>query len=197
MLKRKLLLYCTASNCIHSSLGQSIIIVDEGKQTPVPATVLGYDNEGPVQWVSAASDRHYPGTAIDRTFALLGDGVLVIDRVRSERPRTVDWCLKGAGDGLSVALQEVAGGFTTKPDDKAQGTVFGANLKFHKHFTAPAGGPWSGESGRLLFAGKQGTELFRFHVSAAFSAGKKQIDAGVPVLMVRRRNVARTEFVAF
>ena len=35
-------------------------------------------------------------------------------RVRSERPRTVDWCLKGAGDGLSVALQEVAGGFTTR-----------------------------------------------------------------------------------
>jgi hypothetical protein len=184
-------------NYTHSSLGQSIIIVDEGRQDPVPATVLGYDVIGPVQYVCATSDRHYPGSRITRTFALFDEGVLVLDRVTSDRPRTVDWCLKGAGEKVAPKLAEVAGGFTQKPDDTAANVLFGANLQFNRHFTASTDRAWSEGNGRLTMAGENGTEIYAFRVPAAFSAGKAQTRQGVAVLMARRRDVAQTDFVAF
>jgi hypothetical protein len=184
-------------NYTHSSLGQSIIIVDEGVQDPVPATVIGYDVEGPVQFVCAASDRHYPGSRITRTFALFEEGVLVLDRVSSDRPRTVDWCLKGAGEKVNPRLTEVAGGFTRKPDDTAANVLFGAHLQFNRHFTASTDGSWSEGNGRLTMAAEKGTQIYAFHVPAAFSAGKAQARQGVPVLMARRRDVRQTDFVAF
>lgn len=184
-------------NYTHSSLGQSILIVDEDLQDPVPAVVLGYDIDGPVQFVSAASDRHYPGSSITRTFALLGDGVLVLDRVVSDRPRTVDWCLKGAGDKVALDMQEVPGGFTRKPDDSARSAIFGANLKFERHFGATTDGPWSEGNGRLMMAGQAGTRVFRFRVPASFSAAKAVQRDGVPVLMVRRTETRQTDYVAW
>lgn len=184
-------------NYTHSSLGQSIIIVDEGRQDPVPATVLGYDVDGPVQYVCATSDRHFPGSRITRTFALFDDGVLVLDRVTSDAPRTVDWCLKGAGEKVVPKLAEVAGGFTRKPDDTAANVLFGANLQFNRHFTTSTDHAWSEGNGRLTMAAEKGTEIFTFRVPAAFSAGKTQARQGVPVLMARRREVRQTDFVAF
>ncbi len=79
-------------NYTHSSLGQSIIIIDEDLQNPVPATVTGFDVEGPVQYVQATSDQHYPGVSVTRTFALLDQHVLAIDRIlsRDGQPHVVD-----------------------------------------------------------------------------------------------------------
>lgn len=182
-------------NYTHSSLGQSILIVDEGVQNPVPATVLGYDIQGPVQFVCATSDTHFPGSRITRTFACIGDCVLVLDRVRSESPRTVDWCLKGAGDKLSLKMQEIAGGFTTKPRDAAHNINFGSTLVGNKHFIASTDDPWTDAGGRLMLAGEKGTEVLRFRVEAAFSSGKAGKE-GVPVLMVRRKNTSQADFVA-
>lgn len=183
-------------NYTHSSLGQSIIIVDEGLQNPEPAHVQGYDVDGPVQFVSASSSEHYPGSTITRTFALLGEGVLILDRVRNDRPRTVDWCLKGTGERVSIKVREVAGGFTTKPDDNAHAVIFGATLFGDKHFVAATDGSWNEGNGRLTMAGEKRTQLLSFRVSAAFSAGKSG-KQGVQVLMVRRPETTQTDFVAF
>lgn len=184
-------------NYTHSSLGQSIVIVDESRQEPLPAAVLGYAVSGPLQYVCAQSDRHYPGSTITRTFALLGGGVLVLDRVTSDQPRTVDWCLKDAGSHLSLKMKETRGGFTEKPDDTSKAVSFGANLKFDKHYHAATDETWRDAGSRLTMAAAPGTEVFTFHVAAAFSAGKKANAAGVPVLMVRRREVKQADFVAF
>ncbi|MGQ0637120.1 MAG: hypothetical protein ACT4QC_21130 [Planctomycetaceae bacterium] len=183
-------------NYTSSSLGQSIIIVDEERQYPAAARVVGYDVDGPVQWVCATSDRHYPGSRITRTFALLTDGALVIDRVVSDTPRTVDWCLKGAGERLSLETREVAGGFTGKPDDKAGGVIFGARLKFDKHFVATTDLAWTEGGGRLMMAAEPGTKVYRFHVEAPFSGGSTR-QQGVPVLMVRRGPARQADFIAF
>lgn len=183
-------------NYTHSSLGQSIIIVDEGLQDPESATVLGYDVDGPVQYVCSTSSEQYPGSTITRTFACLGDGVLVLDRVRSDRARTVDWCLKGAGDKVSPKMREVAGGFTQKPDEPSHNAIFGANLKNDKHFVAVTDDAWNEGDGRLMMAGDKGTQIFSFRVPASFSAGRTG-KLGVPVLMVRRQETPQTDFVAF
>lgn len=183
-------------NYTHSSLGQSIIIVDEGRQNPETARVLGYDVDGPVQFICAESEEHYPGSRITRLFALVGEGVLVLDRVRNDRPRTVDWCLKDAGDRVDLPMRETPGGFTNKPDDKPHATIFGAHLKFDRHFQATTDGPWNEGSGRLAMAGEKDTRVFSFRVPASFSAGKAG-QQGVPVLMVRRSDVRQTDFVAF
>jgi hypothetical protein len=183
-------------NYTHSSLGQSIIIVDEGLQNPESATVLGYDVDGPVQYVCSTSSDQYPGSTITRTFACLGEGVLVLDRIRSDRPRTVDWCLKGAGEKLSLKMREVAGGFTQKPDEPSRNAIFGATLKNDKHFVAVTDDAWNEGGGRLMMAGDKGTQVFSFRVAAAFSAGKSG-KLGVPVLMVRRQETPQADFVAF
>lgn len=184
-------------NYSHSSLGQSILIVDESRQNPVPAKVLGYHLNGPVQYVCAESDQHYPGSTITRTFALIGKGVLVLDRVTSDHPRTVDWCFKGAGSRVSLELQEFPGGFTEKPDDPTSDVLYGSKLKFNKHFKAATNDAWSDDGVRLTMAASNGTQVYRFHVPAPFSSSKKQLQAGVPVLMVRRSDVQQTDFVAY
>ncbi len=189
-------------NYTHSSLGQSIIIVDEERQDPQPAEVLGHDVEGAVQFVQARSDRHYPGTTITRTFALLGEHVVVMDRVWSDRPRTVDWCLRYTGvvEDVAKAVQPPMthqdGSFTAKPDDKARGVIFGAKLKSQGHFEATVDGMWRQAKGSLVMAAAPGTRVYVFAVPAAFSASQKERQTGVPVLMVRRLGVKRTDFLA-
>src|SRR5262249_50671209 len=121
----------------------------------------------------------------------------VLDRVISARPRTVDWCLKGAGEKLSLDLHEVKGGFTGKPDDSSGGVLFGSQLRFDRHYVASADGPWSEGGGRLTMAGEPGTRVYRFRVPAAFAAAKAVQRDGVPVLMVRRTDVRQTDFVAW
>jgi hypothetical protein len=183
-------------NYTHSSLGQSILIVDENVQNPVPARVTGVDVEGPVQYVQAVSDRHYPGTTITRLFALLGEHVLVVDRASSARPRTVDWCLRYRGGvqthadvarTVSPAMAPRPGSFTDKPSDNAHGVNFGRRLASEGHFYLKTDAAWRQGNGDLRMAASPGTEVYVFAVPAAFSAWKKERDTGVPVLMVRRR----------
>lgn len=192
-------------NYSHSSLGQSIIIVDEGLQNPVPAKVIAHDVDGPVQFVQARSDRHYPGSTITRTFALVDQTVLAIDRVESNKPRTVDWCLRYAGgnqtekdvaDAVDLPLELRTGSFTNKSGDSAHGVNFGRDLKSPGYYVAKTDENWRQEKGELLMARERGTELMVFAVRAAFSASAKERKTGVPVLMVRRKNVKRTDFVA-
>ena len=192
-------------NYSHSSLGQSIVIIDEGLQAPRPATVTARDLSGPVQFVQAESSAHFPGTTITRTFALIEEHVLVVDRVRSAKPRTVDWCLRYRGGGftdpelaaaLSLPMAEKAGSFTDKPGEPSRGIDYGARLKSKSHFIASTDGSWREGTTRLLMLGAPGTEVMAFAVHAAFSASKKERTTGVPMLMARRKGVAETDYVA-
>jgi len=192
-------------NYSHSSIGQSIIIVDEGLQQTVPADVTGHDVTGPVQFVQAASPRHYPGSTITRTFALLGEHVLVLDRVASDRPRTVDWCLRYPGGGqaaedvaktVELAMEHRHGSFTDKPSDRTSGVNFGRDLKSQGYFVASTDRAWRQSKGQLMMAGQRNTQVMVFAVPAAFSAAAKERTTGVPVLMVRRKGVQVTDFVA-
>lgn len=117
----------------HSSFGQSIIIIDEKLQNSAPATVLSHDVRGPVQHVMAAGEKHYPGSRITRTFALVDGAVLVFDRVENDRPRTVDWCLNRAGRDFSIPMEEKEGSWTDKPGDVSAGVTYGAKVKGYRH----------------------------------------------------------------
>jgi hypothetical protein len=167
----------------HDSFSQSIIILDESLQDPVPAEIVSVDVEGPVQHVMAASDKHYPGTTITRTFALLDHHVLVVDRVSSNQPRTVDWRLNGAGTAFSLPTEEKHGSWTEKPDDKSLGATFGAGVKSHQY--AKTDGTWREGGGRLTMLGEPNTEIM------TSIDGQKR-----PMLTVRRRNSKLTDFVA-
>jgi hypothetical protein len=165
----------------HSSFGQSIIIVDEKLQNSVPAEVVSVDVEGPVQHVTATSDKHYPGTIITRTFALLEDGVLVIDRAAATdgRPHTFDWFLKGAGGKLSVETEKREGSWTAKPDDKSAGVKFGGSVASHRYGRTDAS--WQEGGGRLTMAAAPGTVIL--------ATGSD--------LVVRRPDTRATDYVAF
>jgi len=170
----------------HSSFGQSIIIVDEELQKSVPAKVLSVDVEGPVQHVMATSDKHYPGAVITRTFALIADGVLVVDRVRNDKPRTVDWYLKGAGSTISVPTEDRRGSWTTKADNKTAGIVYGGGVSSHRY--ARTDESWQEGGGRMVMLGAPATEILTWNY------GER---GGSCDMMVRRRDVAATDFVAF
>jgi len=170
----------------HSCIDQSIVIVDEGIQQSSAATVTGFDVSGPVQFVQAASDEHYPGATIVRTFALVDSQALVVDRVTcpADRPaETVDWVFKMSGFELSVPLEERAGSWTKKPDVPHTGASFGAGFRSHLHARTDAG--FSCGRSHLTMLGASGTELLVFPVWHQSQS-----------LMVRRRNVTDTRFVA-
>lgn len=142
----------------HSSLGQSIIIVDEGLQNPEAAEVTGVDVDGPIQFVQSRSEKHFPGSVVTRTFALLDQHVLVIDRIKSDEPgRTVDWCLKLPSAQLSVPVQFLPGSWTNKPNDPTHGVSYGA--KFNAHGYAKAPGTFTEARSHLTMLGRRNTEV--------------------------------------
>lgn len=192
-------------NYTKCSLGQSILIVDEGLQHAVPAEVVAMDLDGPVQFVQAASDKHFPGTRLTRTFALLDKHVLTVDTARGDAPHTYDWCLHYRGGnfthealakGLSVPADRKSGSFTDKEALASKGVDFGKRLKNDEHFVATSDGAWRETKAKLLMAAAPGSELRAFGVAAAFSASQKEKTSAVPVLMVRRKGVPRADFVA-
>ena len=174
---------CGGGAYTHDSFCQSVIIIDEGIQTSVPADILSVDVTGPVQHVMATSDKHFPGTTITRTFALIDRHVLVVDRVVSDRPRTVDWRLNGVGSKFSIATEQRGGSWTSKPDDTSRGATFGANVESYRYAKTDA--TWQEGEGRLSMLGEKGTEIM------AFTGSQK-----TPNLMVRRANTRKTHFVA-
>lgn len=180
---------------LHSTLNQSVIIVDENSQNPVPARVTGFDADGPVQFVQAASDAHFPGTTITRTFAIVGPHAFAIDRVTGKTAHTVDWMLIQAGPKVSLTnMEEKTGGFTTKPDE--QGVIFGAKLHSPSYFTGKTDDTWTEGDGRLTMLGEKGTEVLTFRLPETWATGIEQQKQGKAALMVRRRNVAQTDFAA-
>lgn len=192
-------------NYSHSTLGQSVIIVDEGQQNAIPAEVTAYDIEGPVQFVQATSEKHFPGVTVTRTFALIGEHVLVLDRVAGDKPHTYDWCLRYPGghqderdvaQGVSLELEHRQGSFTDKPSDSAHGINFGARLKSDGYFVGRTDQPWQQAKGKLTMAAAPNTRVMVFAVNAAFSAAQKERQTGVPILMVRRESVRQSDFVA-
>lgn len=180
----------------HDSYRQSILIVDENLQAPATAEILSVNVVGPVQHVQAASDKFYPGTTQTRTFALLDHHVLVVDRLKSDTPRTFDWCLLGAGDKVSLTLEQKQGSWTTKPDEKSRGAGFGASLFGDKHSSAMTNDAWQEGGGRLTMAAAPNTQVLSFRTHPGAFAGKNGKN-GVPMLMVRRSAVKETDFIAF
>ncbi|MDP6116546.1 MAG: hypothetical protein QGG53_32190 [Planctomycetota bacterium] len=176
-------LTCGGGSYNHSSFGQSILIVDEGHQNSKPGNVISYDVRGPVQHVMCASDQHYRGSTITRTFALLSRHVLVVDRFKSGKASTVDWYLKSAGSKLSVPSETKEGAWTAKPNDNRVGATFGANIKSYRYGKTDS--TWTEGSGRLTMLGSPGTELFSFK------------GATRPHFMARRKGVKQTDFIAF
>ncbi len=180
---------------LHSSLEQSVIIIDENTQNPVSARVTGFNVNGPVQFVQAVSDAQYPGTTIARTFAIVGPHALVVDRATGKAPHTVDWMLMNAGPKVSLAnMAEKTGGFTTKPDEP--GVIFGAKLHSPTYFTGTTDDTWSEGDGRLTMLGAKETQVLTFRLPETWATGIEQQKLGKAALMVRRQNVAQTDFVA-
>lgn len=180
---------------LHSSLQQSVIIVDESMQNPVSARVLGVDVDGPVQFVQATSDAHYPGTTITRTFAIVGPHAFAVDRATSKAFRTVDWMLMNAGPRVSLPImKERPGGFTDKPDEP--GASFGAKLHSPGHAIGTTGETWTEGDGRLTMLGQAGTQVLTFRLPETWASSVEMQQAGKAALMVRRRGAAQTDFVA-
>jgi hypothetical protein len=182
------------SNYAHP-LGQSIVMIDEERQNPVSAELTSVDIEGSVQHVQATSDKQYPGATITRTFAVLGPHALIVDRVRCDKPRLVDWWLRYPGgnfthtalrESLSLATEEKTGFFREKPP---------RGYKSPSYFWARTDGNWQEGSGRMTFLGTPGTEVYVVAFQASYAAWAKERETGVPVLMLRRRNVKETDFV--
>ncbi|MFM9058881.1 MAG: hypothetical protein ACKOSQ_07150 [Planctomycetaceae bacterium] len=180
---------------LHSSLQQSVIIIDESMQNPVSARVLGVDVDGPVQFVQATSDAHYPGTTITRTFAIVGPHAFAVDRATSKAFRTVDWMLMNAGPQVSLpGMKERPGGFTDKPDEPH--ASFGAKLHSPGHAIGTTGDTWTEGGGRLTMLGQAGTQVLTFRLPETWASSIEMQKAGKAALMVRRRGTAQTEFVA-
>ncbi len=170
----------------YSCFDQSVIVVDEGLQDPVEAEVMGVDITGPVQFVQATSDKHFPGTVITRTFALLGPHALIVDRVRSTdgRNHTVDWIFRNRAVELSIPLEDRQGSWTTKADIPTKAQSFGAGIASHQYAKTDA--TFANRASLMTMLGELGTELHVYPVHHNMKA-----------LMVRRRNVHTTDFVAF
>lgn len=140
-------------------------------------------------------------------FALVGGHVLVLDRVQSDKPRTIDWCLRYRGDsqtykdmadGMSLSLEHRKGSFTDKVAEKARGIQFGAELRSEGHYVATSSETWRQKQGAMVAAKGDNTKVMVFAVGASFSATQKERVNGVPVLMARRENVKQTDWrVAF
>jgi FlaA1/EpsC-like NDP-sugar epimerase len=116
--------------------------------------------------------------------------------VRSDKERTVDWCIRDAGLKVELPMKEVEGSFTNKPADRTHGVDFGARLKGNTHRIASTDDTWSEGDGRLMMLGQKGTQVLAFAVPPAYSASAKEKDTGVVVLMCRRKSVSQTDFVA-
>jgi len=164
---------------------QSVIVVDEGLQDPVEAEITGVDISGPVQFVQATSEKHFPGAVITRTFAILGADALVVDRVTATdgRSHTVDWVSRNHAVTLSVPAEQREGSWTSKPDDTVKGYAYGAGIKVHNY--AKTDGTFSNGASLMTMLGEPGTELLVYPVHFNMTA-----------LMARRRNVTATDFVA-
>ena len=164
-----------------SLFGNSVILVDELYRHP-RSTALAFDVMGPVQFVQATSEEGFTDWKTTRTFALIDEHVLVIDRVTSEKPRTVDWLLRNMGSPPAIALEERKGSFTTKPKKFSQRISYGGEMKRHRF--AQTDGMWQSEDGRLTIASAPKAQLhvFRWYKS--------------PTLMVRREDVRETTFIA-
>lgn len=169
----------------YNSFDQSVLVVDENLQNSESAEITGVDVTGPVQFVQARSDRHFPGTTITRTFAIIGPHALIVDRVRSTdgKPHVVDWILKNKAVDLSIPLEDRQGSWTSKPDVPTKAQAFGAGIPAHRYATTDVN--FVNRSSLMTMLGNAGTEVYTFPVQFRMEA-----------LMVRRRNVTATDYVA-
>ena len=164
-----------------SLFGNSVIIIDELYKHP-RSKALAFDVMGPVQFIQATSEEGFADWNTTRTIALIDEHVLVVDRVRSEKPRTIDWLLRSMGSPPALPLEERKGSFTNKPKKFSQRISYGAEMKSHRFAQTDA--MWQSEDGRLTMTGAPATRLhaFRWYKS--------------PTLMVRREGVKQTDFIA-
>ena len=164
-----------------SLFGNSVIIIDELYKHPM-SRALGHDVMGPVQFIQASSEDSFKDWNTTRTFALIGEHVLIVDRVKSEKPRTVDWMLRNMNSPPALNLETRKGSFSNKPRKFSQRIYYGAELKSHQF--AETDSMWQSEDRRLTMAGAKGTRLYTF-------PWKK-----MPTLMVRRQGVRKADFIA-
>jgi hypothetical protein len=115
------------------SVSRNGIVVDEQTQQPRPGALVALAVDGPDQFVAAELADAYPDTRWLRIAVLFDDGAaMLIDRMLSPTPRTVDWVCQLPGDvrptlhlspiptpfegthGYDV-LSDIAGGDASRP----------------------------------------------------------------------------------
>jgi len=165
-----------------SLFGNSGIIVDELYKSPW-SNRLGLDIDGPVQFVQAQTVPAFTDWTTNRTFAVVDDIVLVVDRMTSDKERkTVDWLLRGMKSIPDLNLEQRNGSWTQKEKNFTLNISYGAEVK--KHQLARTDSPWRTADRTMTMVGGSGTQIMSFQ-------WKRE-----PTLMVRRKNVKQTDFIA-
>ncbi len=79
------------------SVSHNVVVVDGKSQKPAAGTQVSFNGEGAIRWVTARCDTAYPGVAWTRTAALLDFGILLVDRLASDRERRYEWVYHNHG----------------------------------------------------------------------------------------------------
>ncbi|MDP6117277.1 MAG: hypothetical protein QGF00_07295 [Planctomycetota bacterium] len=164
-----------------SLFGNSVIIFDELYKHSISEAV-GYDVMGPVQFIQATSPRNFADWNTTRTLALIDEHVLIVDRVQTTKPRTVDWLVRNMNSAPALPVENRKGSFTDKPGKFSQRIYYGAEVKSHQF--SETNGMWQTKDGRLTMAGAPATRLYAFQWMKS------------PTLMVRRKGITKTHFIA-
>ncbi len=79
------------------SLSHNVVVVDGKGQTPSAGACVSFSGEGAIKWVAARADTAYAGVAWTRTVALLGCGILLVDRLASAEEHRYEWVYHNHG----------------------------------------------------------------------------------------------------
>jgi hypothetical protein len=94
-------------NWYKTSLAHNTLIVDEVSQKPVDGKLIDFGSKKGVEYVTADAGDIYDGVRYVRTIALLNpDLVVVIDRVKSEKPAILDIAYHQAGRWIDLPSGE-------------------------------------------------------------------------------------------
>ena len=89
---------------------------------------------------SGGPGRHPGGLAIERSYEMLSDGLVLTGYIQQTRPETAPWGAQGGGPGGLARIELTRGGKTETPPTKIVGYAFDAGDRIR--LTASGGGGW-------------------------------------------------------